>query len=105
MAFRLTALLIFICHVSFAQYFSKEKELIQHCETATIDAGKIKALGELAEFYYIFHADKKGDSVLQKQLLVAELSNNEDLVLETLFNSAINNISEWSSTEAFGKAL
>jgi tetratricopeptide (TPR) repeat protein len=97
--------LIFTSHIVYSQYFSREKELIQKVSFAGNDVAQIKALGELAQFYYIFRADNKGDSVLQKQLLLAEISNNKELILQTLFGDAINNIPTWSSKEAFDKAL
>ena len=97
--------LIFTSHNVYSQYFSKEKELVQKATRASSDEEKIKALGELAHFYYIFRADKKGDSVLQKQLLLAEMSNNKVLIFNTLFGDAIINIPTWSSRDAYDKAL
>src|SRR5215204_3392123 len=98
-------LLILTSHVAYSQYFSKEKELVQKVRMAGNDVDRIAALGDLAQFYYIFRAANKGDSVLQKQLLLAEISNNKELILQTLFGDAINNIPTWSSKEAFDKAL
>src|SRR5688572_24406353 len=104
MAARLISiLLIFTCHAAYPQYFSKERELAQKVLLANNDVDKIKALGEQAQFYYIFRADNKGDSVLQKQLLVAEMSNNKDLIFQVLFGDAINNLPTWSSKVAFDK--
>ena len=78
-------LLIFIPPAAYSQYFSREKELVQQTLTAQTQTDQVVALGNLAEFYYIFRADQKGDSVLQKQLVLAEMSNNKDLIFQTLF--------------------
>jgi tetratricopeptide (TPR) repeat protein len=104
---KLPALLFFllISAVSGAQYFSKEKELVNKVKSAPDNPQLIKALGDLAEFYYIYRAEKKGDSILQRQLLIAELSNDKNLVLDALFENAISNISNWSSSETFDQAL
>jgi tetratricopeptide (TPR) repeat protein len=87
------------------QYFQKEKRLADQVEKATSESDKIKALGELAEFYYIYKDDKKGDSVLQKQLLLSEVSHDNELIRSALFNNGIINLNDWSSIETFEKAL
>lgn len=74
-------------------------------ELAPTDSAKIISLGNLAEFYYIYGADSKGDSILQKQLLSAELSNNKNLIFHTLFGNAITNLGRWTSQETFEKSL
>jgi tetratricopeptide (TPR) repeat protein len=90
--------------VSFCQ-IALEKQLLQKVNAAKNDIEKITALGELAEFYTIYRADAKADTVLQSQLLMAELLNDKSLIVETLFNSSINNISSTSSKETYEKAL
>ncbi len=62
-------------------------------------------MGTISGIYYLYRAEKKGDSVLQKKLLTAELSNNKELIMETLFGNAFNTIPNWSSSETFDKAL
>src|SRR5436190_7588247 len=89
--------LIFTSSGAFSQYFSKEKELVQKVTHAKTDEERITAMGDLAGFYYIFRAVNKGDSVLQKQLLLAEMSNNKKLIFNTLFSDAVNNFFDWSS--------
>lgn len=101
----LVLLICFSIQKSFAQYSNIENSLIQNVEQAKDDHAKINALGELAEFYYIYRSETKGDSVLQQQLLLAELSNDKKLVLTALFGSAIDNMSYWTSSETFDKAL
>lgn len=79
--------------------------MINRVASATNEKASIKSLAELAEFYYLHRAEAKGDSVLQKQIFNAELSNDKNLVLEALFSGAIENVSKWSSTETFDRAL
>jgi tetratricopeptide (TPR) repeat protein len=88
-----------------AQYFEKEKALINKVEKAKTDADKINALGDLAEFYYVYRDSKKADSILQKQLLLAEISNDKELIRATLFSEAIDNVNEWSNSETYKKAI
>jgi hypothetical protein len=87
------------------QYFEKERKLINEVENASTDSNKIKALHALAEFYYIYRAEDKGDSVLQKQLVIAELSNDKSLILQTLFSNTFLNISSWTRSEILDRAL
>jgi tetratricopeptide (TPR) repeat protein len=99
--------LLFICCtlVSQGQYKLWEATAKAEIENARDQASKVSALGELAELYYIFRSGSKGDSVLQKQLATAELSNNKELVLKVLFSNAIAHIESWTSSETFDRAL
>ncbi|HSU29327.1 MAG TPA: tetratricopeptide repeat protein [Chitinophagaceae bacterium] len=77
-----------------------------HVTTAAVPvAEKIKAYGTLAELYYVYQNDDAGDSMLQRQLRLAELSGNKELILPVLFGDAITNVNKWRSTETFNKAL
>ena len=87
------------------QYFVKERKLIKAVENASSDSNKIKALHALAEFYYTYRADDKGDSILQKQLVIAELSNDKSLILQTLFSNTFSNISSWNRSEILDRAI
>jgi len=82
----------------------QEKELAQKVSSAKDDETRIVALGELAEFYSIFRDNKKADSVLEKQMLLAEISQSDELILKTLSGSVIDNIAAWSSKETFDRA-
>lgn len=62
-------------------------------------------LGLLANYYTIFYLNNKADSVLEKQLLVAELSNNDNLIIATLFGNAILNLSASATSETFDKTI
>src|SRR5688572_22430968 len=97
-------LLLFL-QFTHAQYFDKEKMLTDKVNKAGNDREKIAALGNLADFYYIYRAEKKADSILQKQFLLAELSHDQNLVLNTLFGEAVANMGNWTSMKNFENAL
>ena len=101
----LLIILIFIGQPAFSQYKAEEKRLLEQEARARSATQKIKVLGKLAEIYYIYRADKKADSVLQKQLATAELANDKELILQVLFNNAISHIERWSGKETFDRAL
>ena len=96
MATRLSILLCFfsLLHASGQDPLIVNK-LVSNAENADSDSIKIRVLGELAEYYYAYRLEKKADSVQQKQLLIAQLSNNKDLVLSALFDHSITYISSW----------
>ncbi|MBA2330527.1 MAG: hypothetical protein H0V91_13025 [Flavisolibacter sp.] len=96
---------LLLCLKATPQYFEKERKLISEVENASTDSNKIKALHALAEFYYIYRAEDKGDSVLQKQLVIAELSNDKSLILQTLFSNTFTNISSWTRSEILDRAI
>ena len=73
--------------------------------TAASDSDKVVACGKLAEYYYTYQLDKEGDSVLQEQLKIAEISQNKNLFLTAFFGKAIMNISDWGRKETFDRAL
>lgn len=89
-----------------SQQFDKELDsLCIMCNRSTSDSQKVITLGKLANHYYIFKLNSKGDSVLRQQLLVAELSNNTNLILKALFGEAILNIGPSSSIESFDRTI
>ncbi|MBC7861506.1 MAG: tetratricopeptide repeat protein [Bacteroidia bacterium] len=98
------AIISFNPSICFCQ-IALEKQLLQKADAAKNDIESITALGELAEFYTIYRADAKADTILQKQLLKAELLNDKSLIIKTLFTSSINNIASTSSNETYNKAL
>jgi tetratricopeptide (TPR) repeat protein len=83
----------------------EEKELIKNYTQAKNDEERIATLSNLAELYSIYKDYKKADSVLEKQMLLAELSQDENLILETISGSAISNIATWSKKETFDHAI
>ncbi len=75
------------------------------CNLATSDTEKVVTLNKLANYYYDNNFTRKGDSVLNVQLRIAELSNNKNLVLKTYFDNSVANIVLWSTTEDFNRTL
>jgi hypothetical protein len=102
----ITLLSTFLFHgISVAQFSHKIDSLITIYNTAASDSDKVVACGKLAEYYYIYQLDKEGDSVLQEQLKIAEISQNKNLFLTAFFGKAIMNISDWGRKETFDRAL
>ena len=89
----------------FAQFSRKVDSLINICNNATDDKIKVAACGKLAELYYVYQMDDAGDSMLQRQVKIAEFSNDKKLRLDAYFGNAITNITGWRSKESFDKAL
>jgi tetratricopeptide (TPR) repeat protein len=75
------------------------------CNRATSDSEKVIALGKLADYYYIYKQNRQGDSVLHEQFMVADLSNNSNLILVALFGDAIANVSPFTTSENFDKTI
>src|SRR4030095_4531876 len=90
---------------SVAQFSHKIDSLLTIYNRAASDSDKVVAFGKLAEYYYIYHLDRQGDSILQEQLKIAEISQNKNLFLIVFFGKAVMNISKWSSKETFDRAL
>lgn len=99
------AILLFSIQVCIAQNPVQVQKLTQKISEAKSDSDRIVALGNLAEYYYIFRLESKADSILQHQLNIAELTHNKNLIYATLFGKSVLNISPWSSTETFNRAL
>lgn len=88
-----------------AQFNKQLDSLCVMCNRSTSDSQKVTALGKLADYYYVYKLNSKGDSVLHEQLLVAEVSNNSNLILKALFGDAILNIGPSASTESFNRTI
>lgn len=89
----------------FAQFFRKVDSLANICNNAGDDKVKVAACGQLAELYYVYQLDDAGDSMLQRQVKIAEFSGDKQLLLDAYFGDAITNITAWRSKESFDKAL
>jgi tetratricopeptide (TPR) repeat protein len=89
----------------FAQFSKQIDSLCMVCNRNTSDSQKVITMGVLANYYNIFYLNDKADSTLEKQLLVAELSNNDNLILATLFGNAILNLSPSATSETFDKTI
>ena len=88
-----------------AQFKKHLDSLCVMCNHIISDSEKVVTLGKIADLYYSYHYIKQGDSVLHDQLLVAELSLKDNLILAALFDSAIIKLNPGASTESFNKAV
>ncbi|MBA2250726.1 MAG: tetratricopeptide repeat protein [Chitinophagaceae bacterium] len=84
-----------------------KKEIDSLCKLCTIsvtEPDKVDALNNLANYFCTNKLYKQADSVLTEQLHIAELSNNNSLILKTYFDNYISGISAWSTKEDFDRA-
>ena len=81
----------------------KLDSLCRQCSLSTLEPDKVDALNNLANYYYKNKFIEKGDSVLSEQLHIAELSNDNSLILKTYFDNYITSISAWSTKVNFEK--
>ena len=94
-----------------AQFKHKADSLTILVNQSISDSEKVVSLGNLAAFYYAYLSDRLGDSILQKQLSIAEVSLNKNLLHPVLFGNNISNIistankSNWRSKETFNRAI
>jgi tetratricopeptide (TPR) repeat protein len=104
--FSILLLSTFFFHgTSNGQFSHKVDSLLSIYKSAVNDSDRVVAVGKLAEYYYIYHLDRQGDSILQEQLKIAEISQNKSLFLIVFFGKAVMNISKWSNKETFDRAL
>ncbi len=97
--------LLLLQNVCFAQFQKQLNSLDVLYKKSVSDSEKVIVLGRVADLYYTYQLNKRGDSVLKEQLLLAELSDNNNLVLLALFGNAITNISEFASAESFNNII
>jgi hypothetical protein len=88
-----------------AQFTHKIDSLLAIYHSAANDSEKLVTCGKLAEYYYIYQLNRKGESLLQEQLKIAEFSNNKNLFLKAFFGRAVMNINRWGPKETLDKAL
>jgi tetratricopeptide (TPR) repeat protein len=97
-------LLVINCNC-IAQFSRQVDSLANICNNAPSDKEKVAACGKLAELYYVYQLDNAGDSMLLRQVKLAELSSDRQLLLDAYFGDAITNITVWRSKSSFDKAL
>ncbi|MBC7886318.1 MAG: tetratricopeptide repeat protein [Ferruginibacter sp.] len=92
MKFFIAIRLAFIFLAGFTNLYAQgnEKSLIAKIEQAPGDSARIKALGKLANYYFENDERPRGDSVLGRQLQIAEASRNQNLMLWVLFKNPVN---------------
>ncbi|MEO5984728.1 MAG: hypothetical protein ABIP80_04440, partial [Ferruginibacter sp.] len=104
MQLRVLFILFFgVTHVH-AQNEGRIKILEEKIAQAKNEDEKVKTLSDLAEFYFNYKVESKADSLLQKALLIAELSSDKELVFRILFSNNIINLDAWSNANVFEKS-
>ena len=89
----------------FAQSRKQLDSLCVLCNRSLTDSEKVIALGKLADYYYVYKLNHQADSILNEQLLIAEHSNNSNLMRIVLFGDAILNIGTTATSESFDKTI
>ncbi|MEO7924767.1 MAG: hypothetical protein ABIR30_13880 [Chitinophagaceae bacterium] len=82
----LTTLFAFLL-LPLAAQRSIEEKLQQNITNAPSDSEKIERLGLLSQFYYANKNFRKGDSLIEKQIILAEATMNQNLVLAAYFRN------------------
>lgn len=75
-----------------------EGKLIKKYEEAKSDSIRLSKLSHLSDYYYAIKSFAKGDSIIEKQIILAEASLNSNLILKAYFGNAGYN-SSGSSTK------
>lgn len=65
-----------------------ETSLITNCQLATSDSDRIIKMGRLSDYYYANKDFTSGDSLIEKQIMLAEASLKQHLILLAYFNNA-----------------
>jgi len=85
---RIILLLILFVHCKVAQGQPQvEDKLIKHLEAARSDSDRIVRMGQLSQYYYANKDFVKGDSLIEKQIMLAEATMNQNLVLLAYFGN------------------
>ncbi len=82
-----------------------EQVLLQRIQQATSNTEKLQSLSSLTNYYYALNNDLKADSLQDVQLMVAENSRSEVLILAALFPVYDNNVVYNSSNGQIDKKL
>jgi tetratricopeptide (TPR) repeat protein len=95
-------LFVFFGKAQDQQYLELLKQKINIAQT---DSARIFAYSELADYYSLFKLNAKSDSVLQRAFSIAQVSDDKELVLNSLFSNDIVTINPWNSTETFEQLI
>ena len=98
-------LLIIIQNLCVGQFKKHLDSLYIICNHITSDSEKVVTLGRIADLYFSYYLSRQGDSVVHEQLLVAEQSLNNNLILAALFDSPITHLHSNAPIESFDKAV
>lgn len=75
-----------------------EESLIRQYENADTDSVRVVKIGQLADYYFAVKNFSSGDSLIEKQIMLAEASLNPNLILKAYFENA-----GYNSTGTFTK--
>ncbi len=81
------------------------KSLTDKINHAANDAQKIALLSELAEYYTVYNLGNKGDSLLQKALMIAEFSDDRSAIMRLLINNSVTGLTSRSNQKTFEKGV
>ena len=101
----LTILFVLFVFLGEAQDRRYLEFLDQKINVAKTDSERIYTYCELADYYSLFKLNAKSDSVLQRAFSIAQLSDDKELVLNSLFSNDIITINSWNSKETFEKLI
>jgi hypothetical protein len=74
-----------------------EDSLLRRFEEARNDSERVMILERLSDYYYAVKNFRKGDSLIEKQIILAESTLNPSLILKSYFNNAGYNSSGTST--------
>lgn len=83
----LILLLVAICSLAKSQQYI-EDSLVRSCQFASSDSDRIVKMGRLSHYYYANKNFTSGDSLIEKQIMLAEASLNQRLILLAYFGNA-----------------
>lgn len=88
------AVLLLIFSTAFEGGYAQavEQSLVARIQQSTNDSSRVVALGKLASYYYENYEEDRGDSVLNRQLAIAEATRNQSLILKVLFTDCLNRV-------------
>lgn len=82
-----------------------EENLIRSCREAGSDSDRIVRMGRLSDYYYANKNFSSGDSLIEKQIMLAEASLNQRLVLMAYFGNAGYRYAGTSTKDHFQNTL
>ena len=101
-------LIILFCQIPYAccaqdaAYLTKLSDKISRAPNET---EHIAALVELSDYYAVFNSGAKADSILQKALIIAEVSNDRNLFVKLLIDNTVSNLNSRSNKKTLDRCL
>ena len=88
-----------------AQYAAQLAVLEKKVNSAENDIERIKALGELGQFYSAFNESNKADSVLHRALQIADLANDKSVITRLLIDNSVSSFTNQMDDEVYNKIV